>query len=176
MNEIIKSIAFKNGLFAGLTIIVLYVLSYVINVELLANFWFGLILIIGLIVLGFITTAKCKSLQDGYISFKEAFSAYIVPIALGLALPMLFLYLLFNFIDVEAAQMLKDISLEKTEAIMRRFGAPESEIATAMAQAEEQDTYSIKNLSLQYAFTIIFCAVIGLIAALTMKKNKEDLG
>ncbi|ANH61313.1 DUF4199 domain-containing protein [Dokdonia donghaensis] len=176
MNDTIKSLAFKNGLFSGITIIILYVVAYVINVEILANFWFGLLIIIGLIILGFVTVAKAKSLQNGFISFKEAFSAYIVPVAIGLALPMIFLYLLFNFIDVEAAEMLKDISLEKTEEIMIRFGAPESEIEKAMEQAEAEDSYSLKNISLQYAFTVIFCAVIGLIAALSMKKKNQDLG
>jgi len=176
MNNTIKSIALKNGFIAGITIILLYVICYVINVELLTNFWFGLTIIIALIVLGFVTTAKCKGLQDGYISFREAFSAYLIPVAIGLLLPMIFLYVLFNFIDLEAAEMLKEIGLEKTEEIMRRFGAPESEIEKAMEQAALEDSYSIKNITLQYAFTVLFCGILGLIAALSMKKKKEELG
>lgn len=176
MNDIIKSIALKNGLIAGISIIVLYVICYVVNVELLTNFWLGLTIMIALIVLGFVTAAKSKSIQEGYISFRDAFSAYLIPIALGLLLPMVFLFVLFNFIDLEAAEMLKEIGLEKTEEIMRRFGAPESEIDKAMAQAELEDSYSIKNMSLQYAFTILFCGILGLIAAFTMRKKKEELG
>jgi len=176
MNDIIKSIAFKNGLITGVSITFLYVIFYVVDVELLANFWVGLFVIIVLIIVGFITAAKIKASQEGFLSFKEGFTSFIVPIIIGLIIPLLFVYLLFNFIDTDAANMLKEIGLEKAEEMMKRFGAPESEIEKALVKAEADNPYSISNILLQYGSSIIFTAVIGLIGALTMKKNREHIG
>lgn len=169
-----KSSALNYGLIAGISLTVIYVLLYVLKIELLASFAFGLIILLALLVLGFVSTAKAKKINEGYLSFKEAFSAYIIPFIIGLAIPTIFLYLLFNFIDPESADMLKEMSLEKAEAMMRKFGARESDIETAMADAASQNSYSLSNMGMQYAGTVIFGSIIGLIAALTMKKKKED--
>ncbi len=172
-----KSVGLKNGTTAGIVILVIYALLYVMDLEMLASFWIGLVIMVAFIVLGFVTVAKVKGLQGGFISFKEAFSAYIIPIAIGLLIPNLFLFVLFNFIDPEAAATLAEISLEKGVEMARSFGAPESEIDKMIEESGKENPYSLKNIFFGYAGVLLFTAVIGLIAALTMKNNKDqDLG
>ncbi len=174
MSKTLKSSALNYGIITGIAITVIYVLLYVVKIELLASFAFGLIILLALLVIGFVSTAKAKKINGGYLTFKEAFSAFIIPFIIGLAIPTIFLYLLFNFIDADAAEMLKEISLEKAEEMMRKFGAPESDIETALEEASSKNSYSLGNMGMQYAGTVIFGSVIGLIAALTMKKKKEE--
>jgi hypothetical protein len=173
VSKTLKSSALNYGLISGISLTVLYVLLYVLKIELLASFAFGLLILLALLVVGFISTAKAKKINEGYLSFQEAFSAFIIPFIIGLAIPTIFIYILFNFIDTDSAEMLKEMGLEKAEEIMRRFGAPESEIEKAMIEAEKEDSYGLQKTALQYAGTVVFAALIGLIAALTMRKKKD---
>ncbi len=174
MSKSMKSSSLNYGLIAGISLTLIYVILYVIDASLLGSFSIGLLVLLGLIVLGFISTAKAKKINEGYLSFKEAFTAYFIPVAIGLLIPTLFLYVLFNFIDPETAEFLKEQGIEQAEAMMKRFGTPEADIQKALEDAAKEDQNSLGSTLTRYAFTLIFLSVIGLIAALTMKKKKED--
>lgn len=169
-----KSSSVNFGLITGVSLTVLYVILYVIDANLLNSFSLGLLILLALIVVGFISTAKAKKINGGFISFKEAFTAYFIPIAIGLLIPSLFLYVLFNFVDPETALYLKEQGLVQAREFMERFGAPEAEIEKALEDAANEDQNSLGSTLKRYAFTLVFLCVIGLIAALTMKKKKED--
>ena len=174
MSKTMKSSSINYGLIAGVILSLVYVILYVVDASLLNSFTIGLLILLGLIILGFISTAKAKKINEGYLTFKEAFTAYFIPIAIGLLIPTLLLFVLFNFVDPELAEILKQDGLEQLEAMMRRFGAPEADIEKALEDASNQNENSLVSTITRYAMIVTFLSVIGLIAALTMRNKKQD--
>ncbi|WP_308991196.1 DUF4199 domain-containing protein [Mariniflexile litorale] len=174
MEKSLKSIAVNYGLYLGVLLTLLTVLSYAINLELLTNTWYGIFILIAIVASGMVSVAKIKQAQDGYASFKEAFTAYFITILVGLLISTLVSYLLFNFIDTDAATVLKEKTIEKTIQMMESFNTPSEVIAEAVDKIESQNQFGLGNIVKGLAGYLVFFSVIGLIVAAAMKKSKPD--
>ncbi|APY11748.1 DUF4199 domain-containing protein [Seonamhaeicola sp. S2-3] len=175
MEKSFKSIAKEYGLYLGAALTLWTVIAYVINLELLVNFWMNLLIIpVAIIAFGVVSTAKSKGILGGYMSFKEAFTSYFITVAIGIVISFVVSFILFNVIDPEAANTLKEITTEKTISMMENFGAPAEKIAEQVEAIENQNIFSLKTQLLQIAQSLVFFTIIGLIVALIMKKNKPE--
>ena len=175
MEKSLKSTSINYGIILGLILIFVTVISYVVNIELLVNFWLSLLIMpIVIISFGVVSTAKSKNLLNGFISFKQAFSSYFITVAIAVIISTLFSVILFNFIDPDAAIQLKELVIEKSTAMMEKFGAPQSEIDKALIKMENQDTFAVGTQLRSLAQSLLFFTVIGLIVALIMKKKDTD--
>ena len=171
MEKSFKSLAINYGLYLGGLLALLTVIAYAVNLDLLTNMWYGIFILIAIIVFGIFSVAKTKQLQDGYASFKESFTAFFITVVLGLTISTLVSYLLFNFIDTEAADVLKQKTIEKTVDMMKGFNTPSDAIAQTVEQIESQNQYSIGNILKGLAGYTVFFSIIGLIVAAAMKKS-----
>ncbi|AJR03476.1 DUF4199 domain-containing protein [Siansivirga zeaxanthinifaciens] len=172
MEKSLKSIAINFGLYLGGLLALLTVVAYAVDLELLTNMWYGVFMLIAIIVLGIISVGKTKQAQDGYASFKEAFTAFFITVVLGLVISTFVSYILFNFIDTEAANVLKEKTIEKTVEMLKGFNTPSEVIAQSVEQIESQNQYSIGNILKGLAGYTVFFSIIGLIVAAALKKNK----
>lgn len=175
MEKSIKSSSINYGLYLGLFLSTITVLFYAVNLEMLTKWWLGIILFLVILIFGIVSTAKSKSLLGGFISFKQAFSSYFITIAIGFIISTAVSVLLFNVIDPEAAEILKENVIEASRQMMENFGAPQSEIDKAIAEMADQNQFAIGNQLKSVAFQLIFYAVIGLIVALSMKKKDPNV-
>ncbi|ULC58874.1 DUF4199 domain-containing protein [Flaviramulus sp. BrNp1-15] len=174
MEKSIKSLAVNWGLYLGITLVVFTILGYV-NLDLFTKWWFGISMLILIIVFGIISAMKSKGLLGGFISFKNAFTSYFITIALGLAISTVVSIIIFNFIDPEAAITLKEKILDSTVEMMKGFGAPEEAIAEAVEKMEAEDNmFSIGKTLQNFIFQLIGYIIVGLIVALVVKKNNPD--
>ncbi|MFV0564338.1 MAG: DUF4199 domain-containing protein [Flavobacteriaceae bacterium] len=169
----LKSIATDYGLYLGGIIALLTVIAYAFSLELLANMWYGFFIMAVVVGLGVLSVAKVKQAQ-GYASFKESFTAYFITIVIGILISTLVSYLLFNIIDTEAAENLKQITIEKTVEMMKNFNAPSEAIAQTVETIETQDQYALGNILKGLGGNIILYSIIGLIVAAAMKKNNPN--
>ena len=174
MEKSIKSIATNYGLYLGGALALFTVIAYAIDIGLLANTFYGIVILLVIIVFGIISVAKSKAALDGFLSFKEAFSSYFVTILVGLLISTVVSYILFNFVDPEAANTLKELTIEKTVSMMEGFGTPVEAIAEAVDKIESQNQYSIGNIAKGLAGYLVFFSIIGLIVAAIMKKSNPD--
>lgn len=175
MEKSLKSTAINYGLYLGVFLVSFTVLAYIIDIELLVNFWLVFLLLpLITIIVGALSSAKAKSMLGGFISFKQSFSSYFIPIAIALIISTVVTYLLFNFIDPDSAILLKESVTTKTVGMMENFGAPQSEIDKVIVQMQEQDTFAIGTQLISVAQGLVFYSVIGLIVALILKKNDPD--
>ena len=173
MEKSLKSAAINFGLYLGLALSGFTIISYAINLGLLVNYWIMiLILPLSIIVYGVFATAKIKSHFDGFLSFKETFSAYFITVSIGIIISTLISVLLFNYIDTNAAEEIKRILIANTENFMRGMGAPLETISKNIDNIENQNTFSIGVQIKSLAQSLIFFSVIGLIVAAALKKNK----
>jgi hypothetical protein len=147
---------------------------YALNQELFLEWWIGIITILIVIGTGIVATAKAKGLLGGFMTFKEAFSAYFITIAVGLLISTALGILIFTIIDPDLASYLNEQSLEVTRTFMERFNTPEADMEAALDEMRKTDNFSIANQSKSYVFQLIFQAVIGLLVGLIFKRKDPN--
>ncbi len=170
----IKKIATNHGILLGGILAVMTTLIYVINLELMTQWWLGIITFLLALAMGIVSVAKSKGSLNGFISFKQAFTSYFITIALGLLISTIVVILIFNLVDPEAADFLKEKIIEVTRGMMEKFGAPESEIDKALVQMEEEDSFGVVAQLKSYVFQLAFYSVFGLLVALIFKRKDPN--
>ncbi len=172
-NISINSIAKNYGTYLGALLALLTVFAYAVNLDLMVNMWYGIFILLAILVFGIISVSKTKGFLEGFISFKQSFTAYFLTVLIGLAISTVVSYIIFNIVDPEAANLLKEKSIEVSIAFMEGFGAPAEAIAEAVEEMEKQNQYSIGSLAKSLAWLLVIYSIIGLIVAAVMKKNPE---
>lgn len=166
-----KKLATSYGIYLGLALVLILVLAYAFDLSLFTQWWFGIGLLIFVIIMASMATSKAKKASSGLFTFKNAFSAYFLTIFIGTLISLVFNIILFNVVDSEAAETLTELTIESTRNMMERFGAPESQINEALQNMQEDNQYSAINQLKGYAFQLIMYSVIGLIVALIFREK-----
>lgn len=174
MEKSIKSSAINYGLYLGIALSLITVTIWFVNINLMANMWLGIGILLAVIAFGVVSTAKSKSIMEGFLTFKEAFSAYFITVAVGIIISQVVSFILFNFIDPDAAKEIQQITIDSTINMMEGFGAPAESIAEAVEKIENTDQFSVVSVLKSSAWSLVFQAVIGLIVGLIMKKSNPD--
>ncbi|MCD2259924.1 DUF4199 domain-containing protein [Psychroserpens luteolus] len=175
MEKSIKSSSINYGIYLALALVLYTVLCYVINVEMVVNFWINILVIpLTIIAVGVISSAKAKSILGGFMSFKQAFTAYFIPIAIAVTISTITTVILYNYIDPDTADYIKEMVITKTRDFMEGFGAPQSDINEAIAEMEGQDMFAPATQLRSLAQSLVFFIVIGLIVSLIMKKKDPN--
>lgn len=125
------------------------------------------------ITIGVVLVSKTKK-QMGTMTFKEGFTVYFLAALIGSFISTIFNYVLFNFIDTEAKETIKEITMKYTADMMESFGTPASAVNEAMQKMAETDNYSIGNLLFGLAVVLIFQAIFGLILAAIFKSKSSQ--
>ena len=175
MNPIVKSKGIYFGIILGAVLSFVTAGIYAIDISSLLNPWLMGVFFLLVVVLGVLAIAGAKKLFNGFISFKDAFSTFFVVIVVGFLISTLVSYLIFNVIDPEAKDVLKQLTIEKTTELMERFNVPEEAFDEAIAKVEETDSFSLVSQIKNYFISLAMYSVIGLIVAAIMKKKNPEL-
>jgi c-di-AMP phosphodiesterase-like protein len=171
MEKSLKSLSINNGLILGMGLAVVTVLIYAVNLDLFTEWWLGIILFLVALGMGTYSAIQVRRQQEGLLSFKEAFSAYFITIAVGSLISSIIGIVIFTFVDPEAAQYLNEQILILTKETMESFGAPKEVIQEAMVEAEKKDNFSVMAQLQSYFWRLLFYSIFGLIVALIVKRN-----
>ncbi|APY01474.1 DUF4199 domain-containing protein [Lacinutrix venerupis] len=175
METTTKSSATNYGLYLGGVLALATILVYALKLELFASITLGIILFVITLTFGVISIIKSKKIQNGFISFKEAFTSYFITVLIGIVISSLISFIIFNFVDPEAAETLKEIALESQVEMLRNFNQPEESIEMVVEASEKQgNLFSIQNVFTSLIGYIIFYSIIGLIISLIMKRKPEN--
>ena len=171
MNEIIKKNGITYGIIIGLFTILYTTAIYSIDLALFTNAWIGVITMIIYITIGVVLVSKTKKQLNNNITFKEAFTVYFLAAVVGSTISTLFNILLFNFIDPEAKEKIKELSIKYAVEVLEKFGSPDSAVNETIKKMGETDAYSARNLLMGLAFSFVFSAIFGLILAAIFKSK-----
>ncbi len=171
---LVRKHAINYGLVLGGFLALLTVVLYALSLESLTQWWLGIITFLIALVIGIVSVAKAKATMGGFINFKQAFTSYFITIAIGLLISVVVSILIFNFVDPEAAEVLKERIVEMSESMMKRFGAPQEEIDKAIAKMEDENSFGIGKQLQNYVFQLIFYSIFGLLVALIMKRKDPN--
>ncbi|NRR90532.1 DUF4199 domain-containing protein [Winogradskyella undariae] len=175
MDKSLKSIAINYGLYLALIISSFTIIGYAVYLDLFTQWWYGITQMLLVIVFGIISSINAKKLLGGFISFKEAFSAFFITIAIGTLIPALIGFVIFNIVDPEAAVILQEKIINSQIAMMSNFGAPQEAVDQAMEQMQAEDSFfSLANTIKTNAYQLVAYSVIGLIVALATKRKDPN--
>lgn len=170
MNPIVK----KNGILFGTiaaSISALYtMIAYLFDNTLFVNGAMGIILMLVNFIILALASVYAKKQLEGFISFKDSFSAFMVAGVIGLFCSTLLNIFIFGYFDPEAADNLKELTIEKTVSMMEDWNVPEAEIEKSITKLEENDQFGIKSQLQGFMFAIALYAILGLIVAAVTKK------
>ena len=175
MNQTVKSRGIYFGIILGAILSFITAASYAIDISFLLKPWLMGVNFLLVIVLGVIAISSVKKLMDGFISFKDAFSTFFMVIVVGFLISTIVAFLIFNVIDPEAKEVLKQMSIEKVTEMMEKFNVPEEALDEAIAKIEETDSFSLVSQIKNFFITLAMYSVIGLIVAAIMKKKNPEL-
>lgn len=159
----------KYGLYAGGASILITLLLYVIDPKIMLQVSNWIIFILSVVFMVMAAKGK-RSEQGGFISFKEAFTESWLTYLVYALVSLVFTYLLFNVIDPDLKDTVKEIAMEAMEKMSGLLG--EEGTAKAIEELEKQDSFSIGGLAQSTAFALVFGALISLIIAAVVKKEK----
>jgi len=171
----VKSIASSIGLILGISLSLFIVLIYVFNLELLTQWYISIIEFLIVVGLGAYACAKAKTSFTTAFTFKSAFSAFFITIAIGSIVYTLVNYILFNFVDPEAANYIVEVSIEKMKETMASFGGTQEQINLMVTEMEGENQFSLANQAIGLAFKLVFYSVIGLLVALIFKEKTNQV-
>ena len=176
MEKSLKSVASTYGIYLALILSFFTIIGYAIYLDLFIQWWFGIGQMILVIIIGIVSAMKARTLLGGFISFKDAFTAFFITIAIGITIPAIIGLIIFNFVDTDAALILQDRIIENQMSMMKKFGAPQEVLDETMKQIEAQGSFfSISNSLKSIAYQLVGFSVVGLIVAAVVKKTDPDL-
>ncbi|NNT72091.1 DUF4199 domain-containing protein [Flavobacterium sp. IMCC34852] len=173
MNEIIKKNGVTYGIILGLFSVLFTTAIYAIDLELFTSWWLGLVSFAIAITIGIVLVSKTKK-QMGTMTFKEGFTVYFIAALIGTFVSTVYNYVLFNFIDTQAKETIKEITMKYTAEMMQKFGTPAEAINETIQKMAETDNYSIGNLLFGMAIVLVFQAIFGLILAAIFKSKSNQ--
>ena len=127
----------KSGIMLAGVSIILTMLTYMINVELMVEWWFGilsLIISVGLLIYLGITY---RNNIGGILSYVNALKYSVLVMLVSYVIGIWFQILLYNVIDPDLPAVMTDLSIEKSVEMMEYWGAPQETIDASIPAIEE---------------------------------------
>lgn len=128
----------------------------------------GVILVIGLLT---IIIAKNKS--GGQVTFREAFTPYLIMIAIGVSVNAITYFILFNFVDPSAKEEIKNTLYQMLVETLNNSGLPDVEIQEQLEKAKHLDQFQPKTQLFSWAGSILRNSILGLFLAAIFKNKSE---
>jgi len=151
--------------------LLIYIGLYLGGAEMMTSSVAYLSILISIVIAAVACTAQ-KKRNGGFIEFPEALKISFGVMALSSFVVTIFSYFLMNYIDTDFKVATERETLIMVEKMMKRFGAPQTEIDKAMAEAAKKDNYSLSNMLLSFVLYCFFWFFVSLIVSSIVKKKK----
>jgi hypothetical protein len=170
----LRKFALDLGLKFGLINIILFLALYFIGIEYMVNYWIMAFLVA--LLMGFLiyTGINYRKLNNGFISFKDAFLVMFTAFVVSGFVMLVFNVIFYNFVDPSLPANLKLLMEDKVITMMEKFNSPESEIEKAIERFENfEDQYTTTGLLIQYMQSFILGGIFAVIIGLFIKKKES---
>ncbi len=164
--------AIKWGLILGLVSVVITLLVYLIDIAFFASPYFNFVYLIVYLGLVIYAGRDYRNESGGFLTYGKAFMHAFVILVIAGFIDKVFLYILFNLIDPQAADTLVKITMDSTMKLMESIGGGANttqmmdEMAKGLAEA-----YTLGGLAKAFLFGLIYYAIGAAIIGAINKKN-----
>ena len=171
MENKLKKNTIDLGIKLGALLFVVTAVIYVIDIKLFTNFTTMLAYMIPALAFSIYSVISARKLQNQIISFKEAFVAYFLCIAIGYLVVTIGNIALFKFIDPGAADLIHEEIMMASKEMLENFGTPSEIVAATMDEMQKNHSFSYAAIFQNYANALLRNAIFGLIIAAILKKS-----
>jgi len=172
--ENLRKNAVKFGLFLAVFLIVFTTVMYVVDLDLFTKPWIGVINLIIVTLFGAFSGVSYKKQSGGFLSFKEAFTAFFITVVIGFFISTLYTILLLNYIDPEAKAVITENVLKYTVEMMQKFGAKAADVNKIIDDMKQTDSFGPFGQMKGFLFNTVFYSIIGLITALIVRRERPQ--
>ena len=163
----------KGGMLLGGVSVLLTMTVYLVIVELMVEWWFGILNVLISMGLVIYLGINFRNISGGFLSFGKAFKFSFLVMFISYLVGIVFQILLYNIIDPSLPEVMKQLTVEMTGEMMENFGTPDEAIDAAIVGIEqgiEEGTTPLGILK-STPWGTLFIAIFALIASLFIKKN-----
>lgn len=175
MNESVKKYGLQFGLYIFLINASYILIGYTVDLSLLVSAWGGMILFALNVTLLVVASIQVRKEMGGFINFKDVFSTFMTGFVVYSVPVILINYLLFVVVDPEAAEQLKDITIQTTAERFNSLGLPEADIDRTMEEIQSLDQFSLLNQFKGLGISFIGYSILGLIVSAIVKKKDPSV-
>ena len=146
---------------------------YLVNMDLLAEWYVGIVALLVLVVFLFAGTVAARKANGNVLSFGQAWVASMTVALVAQVLSAALTLLLYQVIAPELPGVLEQLTLEKTRAMMEGFGMSGDMLDMQMKEIKEamKEAYTWKGLAKNSGGGMLMWAVVSLIVAAVTRKN-----
>ena len=171
MDTTLKKNSIDLGVKLGTLLFVITTIIYIVDIKLFTNFSVILAYMIPALGFSIYSVFSARKLQNDIISFKEAFTAYFLCIAIGYLIVTFGNIVIFKIIDPAAADLIHEEIMVSSIVMMENFGATSEMISEAMNEMQNNHSFSYMAIFQNYANALLRNAIFGLLVAVVMKKS-----
>lgn len=164
----------KSGFMLAAVSIIITMLAYMISVELMVEWWFGMVsLIISVSLLIYLGISYRNSI-GGILSYGNAVRYSILVMFVSYVIGICFQVLLYTVIDPELPEVMTELSIEKSVELMERFGTPQETIDASISAIEEgiKSSTTASGILKSSPWGLLFLVAFSLFTAIFIKRNE----
>lgn len=164
----------KYGVICGLTAVLFMYGSWAIDINTFTNVMFTVNFVPYMIAILLIGGFAVRKQNGGFLTFQEGLKFNFLSYAIAAVIIALATYVLYNIIDETLTEKSAQIGLEKTRAMMEKFGASEEDIEKTMANsAESMKKTGFKEILMGTGLGLIWDFVKSLLLTLVIRKEEK---
>lgn len=172
-----KSTVNKVGITFGIILAIYYILFncviFFTDQTLFANTSAGFFNMGVVVVLGILSVIVAKNKCGGYVTFREAFTPYLIMITIGVTVNYIVYNLLFNVIDPSAKEVVNKALYEMLIKTLDNSGLPQEQIDEQLQKARDISQFAPKSQLFMWAGSILRNSILGLLLAAIFKNKSE---
>ena len=160
------------GIKLGTLLFIITAIIYIVDINYFSNFLHMLMVYkVPVISFGIYAIINNKKMNNGLISFKEAFTSYFLCIAIGYFIHNLGIIAIFKFIDPGAAEIIVENTMVVMKEWMKSFGATSEMISATMQEMQKNNPYSYFNIATEFFTRLLMNTIFAIPLALMLKKQ-----
>lgn len=164
----------KYGVICGLSAVLLMYGSWAVDINTFTSVMFASTFIPYMIIILLVGGFAVRKLNGGYLNFQEGLKFNFLAYAVAAVIIAIGTYILYNIIDQTLTEKSAQIGLEKTRAMMEKFGAAEEDIEKTMANsAESMKQTGLKEILMGTGLGLIWDFVKSLLLTLVIRKEEK---
>ena len=177
-----KKIAIQYGILSTL-VSVLYVLGiYIIDESLFSSRWGGIVVLLATLAVFVVAVLNYKKENGGYASFREAFSAFMLPFIFATLLGVVFNLAFYNVIDADLAgrngerqfDMMMEMPEEQLNGAMKFMGVATTDELHTQIMEQAASSKTVMGQLKASGMGIVFFSVLSLVVSAVTKKNRPE--
>lgn len=167
----------KVGITFGIVLAIYYILFnctlFFTDQTLFANKFVGFFNMAIIIIIGILCVFTAKRRMGGYLTFREAFTPFLIMIAIGVTVNFALYNILFQLVDPSAKDVINKVLNDMLVETLNNSGLPQAQIDEQFAKAKELNQFEPKSQLFMWAGSILRNSILGLLLAAIFKNKSE---